>query len=211
MIMNVPNSLTVGRIVIVFIFLLLANISDFSEKNAYISAYSAYIIRVIAYILAILAGITDILDGYIARKYNQITDFGALMDPLADKVFVTAAMLMMVQFDYMPAWIAVVVITREFLVTGLRMLAIQKGEVISADRWGKLKTALQMLMLALAGASWIDLFDLRRDVFFGIKLATVWTLFLWGIVIVTVMSGMGYFIRHRNLYMNQQAASLKKN
>ena len=206
MIMNIPNSLTIGRIVIVFIFLLLANISE----NAYISANAVYIIRVVAYILAIIAGITDVLDGYIARKYNQITDFGALMDPLADKVFVTAAMLMMVEFDLMPAWIAVVVITREFLVTGLRMLAIQKGEVISADRWGKLKTMLQMLMLALAGASWIDLFDLRHDVFFGIKLWTIWIIFLWGIVIVTIMSGMGYFIRHRNLYLNQRPATAKK-
>jgi CDP-diacylglycerol--glycerol-3-phosphate 3-phosphatidyltransferase len=206
MIMNVPNSLTVGRIVIVFIFLLLANISE----SLCISADAVYIIRVVAYILAIIAGITDVLDGYIARKYNQVTDFGALMDPLADKVFVTAAMLMMVEFKLMPAWIAVVVITREFLVTGLRMLAIQKGEVISADRWGKLKTALQMLMLALAGASWINLFDLRHDVFFGIKLWTVWIFFLWGIVIVTIMSGMGYFIRHRNLYMNQKEASQKK-
>ena len=206
MIMNVPNSLTVGRIVIVFIFLLLANVSE----NTFFSANAVYIIRVIAYILAIIAGITDLLDGYIARKYNQVTDFGALMDPLADKVFVTAAMLMMVEFKLMPAWIAVVVITREFLVTGLRMLAIQKGEVISADRWGKLKTALQMLMLALAGASWIDLFDLRHDVFFGIKLWTIWIIFLWGIVIVTIMSGMGYFIRHRNLYLNQRPATAKK-
>ena len=206
MIMNVPNSLTVGRIVIVFIFLLLANISE----KSYISADAVYVIRVIAYILAIIAGITDVLDGYIARKYNQVTDFGALMDPLADKVFVTAAMLMMVEFRLMPAWIAVVVITREFLVTGLRMLAIKKGEVISADRWGKLKTALQMLMLALAGASWINLFDLRHDVFFGIRLWTIWILFLCGIVIVTIMSGMGYFIRHRGLYMNQGNATPKK-
>jgi CDP-diacylglycerol--glycerol-3-phosphate 3-phosphatidyltransferase len=197
-VMNVANTLTVGRIVIVFIFLMLANISE----NTYISANAVYIIRVIAYILAIIAGLTDIFDGYIARKYNQITDFGALMDPLADKVFVTAAMLMMVEFNLMPAWIAVVVITREFLVTGLRMLAVQKGKVISADRWGKLKMGLQMLMLALAGASWIELFDLRHDVFFGIKLWTVWIIFLWGIVIVTIMSGMGYFIRHRDLYMD---------
>jgi CDP-diacylglycerol--glycerol-3-phosphate 3-phosphatidyltransferase len=196
---NVPNALTVGRIVIVFIFLILANISE----NAYISANSIHIIRIIAYVLAILAGITDILDGYIARKYNQITDFGALMDPLADKVFVTAAMLRMVEFNYMPAWIAVVVITREFLVTGLRMLAIQKGQVISADRWGKLKTALQMLMLAIAGASWVGMFDIRRDIFYGINISLIWTFFLWGIVIITTFSGIGYFVRHRNLFDNR--------
>jgi CDP-diacylglycerol--glycerol-3-phosphate 3-phosphatidyltransferase len=193
--LNVPNSLTVGRIIIVFIFLILANISE----NAYISANNIHVIRIVAYILAIIAGITDILDGYIARRYNQITDFGALMDPLADKVFVTAAMLMMVEFNYMPAWIAVVVITREFLVTGLRMLAIQKGHVISADRWGKLKTALQMLMLAIAGASWIGLFDIQRDMFYNIKISLIWAIFLWGIVIITIFSGVGYFYRHRRL------------
>lgn len=201
MIMNIPNLLTVGRIAIVFVFLVLANVSE----NSYISGETVYVIRVIAYILAIIAGVTDVLDGYIARKYNQITDFGALMDPLADKVFVTAAMLMMVEFKLMPAWIAVVVITREFLVTGLRMLAVQKGEVISADRWGKLKTALQMLMLALAGASWINLFgfDLRRDMCCGVRFSLIWTFFLWSIVIVTIMSGMGYFIRHRSLYLGK--------
>jgi CDP-diacylglycerol--glycerol-3-phosphate 3-phosphatidyltransferase len=92
-----------------------------------------------------------------------------------------------------------VVITREFLVTGLRMLAIQKGHVISADRWGKLKTALQMLMLAIAGASWIGLFDIQRDMFYNIKISLIWAIFLWGIVIITIFSGVGYFYRHRRL------------
>ena len=87
-------------------------------------------------------------------------DFGALMDPLADKIFVTAAMIVFVQFNLLPAWVAVVVISREFLVTGLRMLAISKGKIISADKMGKLKTALQMSMLLLAGASWLGFFDL---------------------------------------------------
>ena len=198
MIMNVPNSLTVGRIVIVFIFLLLANVSE----NTFFSANAVYIIRVVAYILAIIAGITDLLDGYIARKYNQVTDFGALMDPLADKVFVTAAMLMMVEFDLMPAWIAVIVITREFLVTGLRMIAAQRGAVLKAEKSGKNKTFSQMvtIIVTLIGLAirddWFRFspYGDRRfsRIVFGMMLITV-ALTLW--------SGISYLWKNREVFL----------
>jgi CDP-diacylglycerol--glycerol-3-phosphate 3-phosphatidyltransferase len=191
----------------IFIFLILAaNAQDVNGQTG----TSALILRWSAYILAILAGITDLLDGYIARKWNQVTDFGALMDPLADKIFVAATMLVVVEYRLMPAWIAVVVISREFLVTGLRMLAVKKGEVISADRWGKLKTFLQMVMLLVAGASWIHLFDLHTLTFGTVKAWTIWMLFLWAIACVTVMSGLGYFIRYRHLYLDESMLSSKK-
>lgn len=200
--MNLPNKITVGRIFMMFIFLMLANI----EKDGFIMGRFGFITdeialtcHIIAYIVAILAGVTDVLDGYIARKYNLVTDFGALMDPLADKIFITTTFIMMVAKNLMPGWIAVVVITREFLVTGLRMLATQKGEVIAADRWGKLKTFLQMMMLLIGGASWIKLIDLHGKVW-GISVWPVWCVVLWGIVIVTVWSGLGYFLRNRHLY-----------
>ena len=164
-----------------------------------------YIIRLTAYILAILAGATDLLDGYLARKWNQVTDFGALMDPLADKIFITATMLMAVEYQLMHAWIVVLVISREFMVTGLRTMAAKRGIVISADRWGKLKTALQMLMLALAGASWVGWFDFYHAVWniAGLKISvwSVWIAFLTGVVLVTVLSGLGYFIRFRHVFM----------
>ena len=102
----------------------------------------------------------------------------------------------------MPAWIAVVVISREFMVTGLRTLAVQKGVVIAADRWGKVKTALQMAMLFLAGISWINLYDLRSDVVFGVRLWYLWLVFLWVIAIVTVGSGLRYFIVYRSLILD---------
>ncbi len=158
------------------------------------------IIRSIAYILAILAGLTDLLDGYLARKWNQITDFGALMDPLADKVFVTATMLMAVEYKLMPAWIAVAVLSREFMVTGLRTLAAKSGVVISADRWGKLKTALQMIMLALAGLAWLGFFDLTTKYTVQWYL---WMCFLCGIVAVTFFSGIGYFVKYRDLIFHK--------
>lgn len=158
--------------------------------------------HIIAYVLAILAGFTDLVDGWIARRYNMITDFGKLMDPLADKIFITATFIVCVEQELMPAWIAVVVISREFLVTGLRTLAAQHNQVISADRWGKLKTLSQMLMLLLAGASWTNLFDIKHGMLMGIHIWTMWIVFLWGIVLVTVLSGIGYFYRHRSLFIH---------
>ena len=119
---NVPNILTVSRIFAVLIFVVLAT---FAEKD-YMSAQAVFGVRLAAYILAILAGLTDLLDGYIARRYNFVSDFGALMDPLADKIFVTGTMLMAIEFNLMPAFIAVLVLCREFMVTGLRTLAAKK-------------------------------------------------------------------------------------
>ncbi len=201
--MNVPNILTISRIVMVLIFVVLATLAS----QAYLPANAVFPVRLIGYILAILAGGTDLLDGHLARRWNQITDFGALMDPLADKIFVTATMLMAVEYRLMPAWIVVAVLSREFMVTGLRTLAARKQVVISADRWGKLKTALQMVMLAIAGASWVWEFDLQSEKWFGIRLWYVWIAYLCGIVLVTVLSGLGYFIRFKSLFLDHQESS----
>ena len=203
--MNIPNFLTILRIAMVMVFVLLAaNAGQVFYLNPGMPP-SVFGIRLAAYILAIIAASTDLLDGYLARKWNQITDFGALMDPLADKIFITATMLMAVEYQLMHAWIAVLVISREFMVTGLRALAAKRGIVISADRWGKLKTALQMLMLALAGASWVGWYDLHTEVWniagLNIRVWNVWIAFMTGIVLVTVLSGLGYFIRFRHVFM----------
>ena len=206
---NVPNILTVSRIAAVIVFVILATLADypFFQNKEYIFA-----IRLTAYILAVFAGLTDLLDGYLARKYNQVSDFGALMDPLADKIFVTGTMLILVEYRLMPAAVAFAVLGREFMVTGLRTLAAKKQVVISADRWGKLKTALQMTMLAIAGIPWFSgsngISCLREAVLgvsiggniIGIRLWYVWLVFLFGIVLVTVLSGIGYFWRYRNLF-----------
>ncbi len=205
--MNLPNILTMGRIVVVMIFVVLAANAGkvfFPDGNM---PDRILIIRMSAYTLAILAGVTDLLDGYLARKWKQTTDFGALMDPLADKIFITATMLMAVEYQLMAAWIAVLVISREFMVTGLRTIAARRGIVIPADRWGKLKTSLQMLMLALAGASWVGWFDLHRTVVAGIRLWNIWMIFLIGVVSVTVFSGVGYFVRYRGVYMGDSGSA----
>ncbi|UKI29969.1 MAG: CDP-diacylglycerol--glycerol-3-phosphate 3-phosphatidyltransferase [Lentisphaeria bacterium] len=120
---NLPNILTVSRIIMVMIFVVLATLAN----HYYLAESCVFPLRLGAYILAILAGTTDLLDGHLARRWNQITDFGALMDPLADKIFVTATMLIAVEYRLMPAWIAVAVLCREFMVTGLRTLAAKKA------------------------------------------------------------------------------------
>jgi len=194
---NIPNILTVGRIVLIFICLILAT-NAVQQAGEPLTQGNEFL-RYLAYGLAILAGLTDLLDGHLARRWNQVSDLGALLDPLADKIFVTATMLILVEFNLMPGWIAAVVISREFMVTGLRMAALRHGVVISADRWGKLKTALQMGMLFLGGLIWVQNWDLRTMVYDGIRLYWVWWGLLVMIVVVTVLSSLGYLMRYHEI------------
>lgn len=196
---NLPNILTVGRILLIFVALVLATNSEIPGGVKVKSDAIEMILRYIAYGLSVIAGLTDLLDGYLARKWNQVTDFGALMDPLADKIFVTTIMLILVEYQLIAAWVAAVVICREFMVTGLRLLAVKQGKVISADKFGKLKTVLQMIMLFVGGLVWIHILDLNMVIYKSIKLGHLWHTLLWGIVIVTVGSGLNYFVKNREL------------
>ncbi len=199
---NLPNTLTVSRIFAVLVFVAIASIAHLDVIS---SKEWVFGLRLSGVVLAMLAGLTDLLDGYLARKYHWVSDFGALMDPLADKIFVTGTMLMAVEFGIIPAWIAIAVLFREFMVTGLRTLAAKKQVVISADRWGKLKTALQMTMLGIAGIAWaIDggAEYLKTESWAGIRIWYVWLAFMTGIVMVTIFSGLGYFVRYRKLFLS---------
>ena len=202
---NIPNILTVSRIFAVLIFVAMASVAHLEAMGdkSYVCT-----MRIVAVVLALLAGLTDLLDGYLARKYHWISDFGALMDPLADKIFVTGTMLIAVEYRLIPAWIAIAVLFREFMVTGLRTLAAKKQVVISADRWGKLKTAMQMSMLGLAGIAWVIEGNDTVPYFYntciwGIRIWYVWIGYLTLIVLVTLLSGLGYFIRYRKLFTEQ--------
>lgn len=186
---NLPNQLTIGRIIMIFIFLVMCNVDDKLPMEI------QHTWRIIAFIFVILAGLTDFFDGYIARRYNLVTDFGKLMDPLADKVFIAATFITLVDKELLAGWIAVVVLTREFLVTGLRLLAVNKGEVIAAGALGKLKTLIQMSFLIIAGFIWVGWLQME-----DVKI--LWPIFTWVVVFITVWSGMGYFIRHRNVYFH---------
>jgi len=217
---NLPNILTVSRILAIAVFVLLASLADprYLGNRDFVTT-----LRLIAYLLAMLAGLTDVVDGYIARHFNATSDFGALMDPLADKIFVTGCMLISVEYRLMPAWIAIAVLSREFMVTGLRALAAKKQVVIRADLWGKVKTASQMVMLGIAGAAWVidggaeclrhgflvfvkfklTIADsLSNDAWLSIRLWYVWIGYLVAIVLVTMLSGLNYFVRYRKLFLS---------
>lgn len=143
--MNLPNKLTIFRIILVPIMVII----PFLGITGTISGIP--ISWIIIDLIFILASITDKLDGYLARKNNQITTFGKFLDPLADKILVLAAMTMLVEMTKLPAWIPIIVLTREFMVSGYRLVAVEKGgKVIAASKWGKLKTVTQMIAIILA-------------------------------------------------------------
>jgi CDP-diacylglycerol--glycerol-3-phosphate 3-phosphatidyltransferase len=194
---HLPNALTVSRIILIFCFVVLANFDNVNPTCIRTGEHAAYVCHVIALIVAFLAGITDLLDGYLARKYHVESDFGRLMDPLADKIFILATFVMMLDYGMIPGWVLIVILTREFMVTGLRTLASAKGVIIAADRWGKMKTATQMFTLAFGGAAWIHLFGLDLGVS---PVTIVWKCLQLAVVLITVGSGLQYFIRYRSLF-----------
>lgn len=195
---NIPNQITVSRIILVFVFVLLASFDVSKDFTFHVSKDTAYICHVIALIVAVIAALTDLLDGYLARKLKVESDFGRLVDPLADKIFVLATYTMMVSYDIVPGWFLIIILAREFIVTGLRTLASAKGVIIAADRWGKLKTALQMAFLAIGGLSWINFlgFSVNKHPF-----EIFWWIFMGIVMLITISSGLGYFIKYKKLYM----------
>lgn len=135
--MNLPNQLTILRVLMIPVFLVVLLGGFFDIRTA----------RVIAVGIFILASATDMLDGYLARKYQLITNFGKFADPLADKLLVAAALIAMVQLGDLASWIVILIISREFIVTGFRLVAASENIVIAASFWGKIKTVTQMLMI----------------------------------------------------------------
>ena len=143
--MNLANKLTIFRIILVPIMVIVS----FFKIN--VSFLGIPLMCIIMDIIFIVASITDKLDGYIARSRNQVTTFGKFLDPLADKILVLTAMVMLVEMGKLPAWIPIIVLTREFVVSGYRLIAVEKGgNVIAASYWGKLKTVTQMIAIILA-------------------------------------------------------------
>lgn len=168
--MNLPNKLTLLRIVLILPFLLVLYLDV---------PFASYI----ALAIFIIASLTDMLDGQIARKQNLITDFGKFADPLADKMLVTAAMLWFVEIGQMPGWALLIVIVREFAVSGLRMVASDKGRVIAAGWSGKVKTASTMVCIVLM---FLPIPPVLNTVCVGV------------IVVTTVYSGIEYFVKNKD-------------
>lgn len=143
--MNLANKLTIFRMILVPIMVIIPFLGIDNEIFGIPLSY------IIIDIIFIIASITDKLDGYIARSRNQVTTFGKFLDPIADKILVLAAMIMLVEFGKLPAWIPIIVLAREFVVSGYRLIAVEKGgKVVAASIWGKLKTVTQMVAIILA-------------------------------------------------------------
>ena len=140
--MNLPNQLTIGRLFLTALFVAVMSIPDQLLKSVHLLDYRI----TIATLFFLIASLTDFLDGYIARKLNLVTDFGKLMDPLVDKILTSAVFIILSKEDMIPAWITITIISREFLVTGLRLLASNQGKVLSADSLGKWKTTSQIIV-----------------------------------------------------------------
>ena len=143
--MNLANKLTILRILLVPIMVIIPFLNIEGDL------WGIPITYIVIDVIFIIAAITDKLDGYIARSRNQITTFGKFLDPIADKIVVITAMVMLVELNHLPAWIPIIVIFREFVVSGYRLIAVEKnGKVIPANMWGKLKTVTQMLAIIFA-------------------------------------------------------------
>jgi|P1105metagenome_2_1110788.scaffolds.fasta_scaffold02236_5 CDP-diacylglycerol--glycerol-3-phosphate 3-phosphatidyltransferase/cardiolipin synthase len=174
--MNLPNKLTMARILAVPVFIVL-----------YMMGHN-----IIATIVFILASLTDMLDGQIARKRGLVTNFGKIMDPLADKILVYSAFICMVQIGIVPGWMLVIILFREFIVSGLRTVAAADGTVIAAGKTGKLKTILQMIAVPLL------LLNNWPFSYIGIPGDQI---FLWAQLIMTIISGVEYVYENRGVFL----------
>lgn len=175
--MNLPNKLTMGRILAIPVFIVVFLMGH----------------NVIATILFILAALTDMLDGKIARKYNLVTNFGKLMDPLADKLLTMAAFICLVEVGYIPGWVVIVILGREFIITGMRQVAAAQGIVIAAGMTGKIKTVTQMIAIPL-----LLLKNWPCSMFapnFPLDM-----IFLYLALLMTIVSGVEYIAKNRQLF-----------
>ncbi|SFL44816.1 CDP-diacylglycerol--glycerol-3-phosphate 3-phosphatidyltransferase [Paenibacillus sp. 1_12] len=187
--MNLANRITLARIFLVpiIMFFLLVNLK-FPQIE--IDQFSITYNQIIAALIFIIAAWTDGLDGYIARKRKLVTNLGKLLDPLADKLLVSAVLVSLVEMNKVGAWIVIVIISREFAVTGLRQIALLEGHVIAASKWGKWKTAAQItaIIALLINNFPFAFIDLRFDLFAS-----------WVAAIITLYSGLDYFIKNKHV------------
>lgn len=176
--MNLPNKLTVLRVCMVPVFVIFMLWDGLGDAGKYIAA-----------VLFILASMTDWFDGYLARKNNLVTDFGKFMDPIADKLLVCSAMICLVEKSALAAWVVIVIIGREFVISGFRLVASDKGIVIAASYWGKFKTVFQMMMVIVLILNFGGVFDTIADVLVIISL------------VLTIISLVDYVYKNRSVIL----------
>lgn len=184
--MNLPNKITMSRIFLIPIFIIILSIPiDWGEWS--IGTTTLPVTHFIGGLIFLIASLTDWLDGYYARKYNLITNMGKFLDPLADKLLVSAAFILLVELDLVAAWIVIVIISREFAVTGFRLVAAGEGVVLAASNMGKLKTVSQILAIA---------FLLLHNFPFSYLGIPIDIITVYIALILTVWSGVDYFMKN---------------
>ena len=179
--MNTPNKLTVARMIIVPFLVVFLLTGWGGDANRYISLA-----------LFVVASVTDWFDGYLARKNNLVTNFGKFMDPLADKLLVCSAMTCMIELNRLPAWFVIIIIGREFIISGFRLIAAENGIVIAANYWGKFKTASQMIMIILLILHFDGIF------------VTLEQLFIWLSLALTIISLITYIWQNKSVLSMQE-------
>lgn len=192
--MNLPNKITVARILLipVFLIILLSNL-DWGVVSFY--GGTLHVTQLVAAIIFIIASATDWVDGYIARKNNMVTNLGKFLDPLADKLLVSAALIALVDITTVPSWMVIVIISREFAVTGLRLILAGSGEVHAAGMLGKIKTWMQIIAISAY---------LLNDMPLNMLPISIGYVAMWIAVIFTVWSGLDYFIKNKEVFKNSK-------
>lgn len=180
--MNIPNKLTIFRVVLIPFFVFFLLVPNFDGYGNYI-----------ALAIFVLASLTDMLDGMIARKYNLVTNFGKFMDPLADKLLVCSAMICLIERGQIPSWVVIVIISREFIISGFRLVASDNGIVIAASYWGKAKTVCQMVMIIAL------LLDIEHPYFQYLEFVLI-----YASLILTVISLIDYLLKNRSVLSNRK-------
>ncbi len=188
--MNLPNKLTVFRVILIipFVVLLLGGYAQWGWLSAILGGAIKYT-DYIALVIFIIASLTDLLDGKIARKYNLVTNFGKFMDPLADKLLVCSAMICLIEMGRIPSWVVIIIISREFIISGFRLVASDNHVVIAASYWGKFKTTFQMIMVCLMLAN-IPALNLLTQII------------MWIALILTVVSLVDYVVKNKNVLLD---------
>jgi len=190
--MNLPNKLTLFRVILIvpFVLLLLGESNGWGWYQAIFGGILEYVDS-LALAIFVVASLTDLIDGKIARKYHLVTNFGKFMDPLADKLLVSAAMIALVELGRIPAWVVIIIISREFIISGFRLIASDNHVVIAASYWGKFKTTFQMVMVCLMIA---DIPQLQK----------LTDLVMWIALLLTVVSLIDYLIKNKSVMDEQK-------
>ena len=175
--MNLPNKLTILRVIMIPFFVAALMVDGGTNQT----------MRYVAAAIFIIASLTDMLDGKIARKYNLVTNFGKFMDPLADKLLVCSALICMIELGQLPAWMVIIIISREFIISGFRLVASDNGIVIAASYWGKFKTVFQMAMIIVLIADLGGVFDIIGE------------FLIWVAVALTIISLIDYIWKNRQV------------